>query len=185
MSTLGSDENFAHDSGSSRQGTLTTGNKAVYPGQGPCRVDRVIQRVVDARVVMFYHLIMLDDDQRGDLFVPVEKARAIGVRSLMKKSEVPEILAHLRKTAAPVDNWKQRASDNLQRFKSGSPYDLADVVVSLTELGDTKSLTLGQAGALVRARRLLICEISEVMGETKSSVEQQVDCALSEREKMN
>jgi hypothetical protein len=36
---------------------------------------------------------------------------------------------------------------------------------------------------LDRARRILICEISEVMGETKSAAEQQVDQALNMRKK--
>ncbi|MFY9610171.1 MAG: hypothetical protein WAU45_16355 [Blastocatellia bacterium] len=159
------------------RGALTTGNKAIYPGQGPCRIGRVVKRVVDARVIMFYHLTVLDDN-RGDLFVPVEKARAIGVRALMKKSEIPGLLAHLKKSAKTADTWKQRATDNLKLFTSGSPYDLAEVVASLTELGDTRSLTLGEAGTLGRARRLLICEISEVMGETRAAVEEQVDHAL-------
>ena len=38
---------------------LTVGTKAVYPCQGPCRIDRVINRVVDGRLVLFYHLFVL------------------------------------------------------------------------------------------------------------------------------
>jgi len=159
------------------RGPLTTGTKAVYPGQGPCRIGSVVKRVVGARVMMFYHLIVLDDN-RGDLFVPVEKARSIGVRLLIKKAEVPGLLAHLKKSAKTADNWKQRATDNLKLFASGSPYDLAEVVASLTELGIARSLTLGETGTLGRAKRLLICEISEVTGETKAAVEEQVDHAL-------
>jgi hypothetical protein len=34
---------------------------------------------------------------------------------------------------------------------------------------------------LVRARKFLVCEISEVMGETKSAAEEQVDQALRAR----
>ena len=159
------------------RGALTTGNKASYPGQGPCRIYRVVKRVVDAKPMMFYHLTVLDDN-RGDLFVPVGKARAIGVRALMKRSEIPGLLAHLKKSARTADNWKQRASDNLKLFTSGLPYDLAEVVASLTELSGTRSLTPGEAATLGRARRLLICEISEVMGETRAAAEKQVDSAL-------
>ena len=161
---------------------FAAGDKAVYPGQGPCRMVRVVKRAIDATVVMFYHLIVLDD-KRGDLFVPVEKAHAIGVRLLMTKAEIPGLFAHLRKSAKTADTWKQRASDNLKLFTSGSPYDLAEVVASLTELGDTSSLSLGETVTLGRARRLLICEISEVMGETRAAVEEQIDYALG-RQKM-
>jgi RNA polymerase-interacting CarD/CdnL/TRCF family regulator len=127
---------------------------------------------------MFYHLIVLDGS-RGELFIPVEKASAIGVRLLIKKSEIPKLLAHLQKKAYTADNWKQRASDNSKLFSSGSPFDLAEIVASLTQLGDSRSLTVNEARTLERARRLLVCEISEVMEETKPTAEEQVDNALS------
>jgi CarD family transcriptional regulator len=129
---------------------------------------------------MFYHLVILDESG-GELFIPVEKARAIGVRLMMKKSEIPGLLAHLKKSAKAADNWKQRATDNMKLFTSGSPFDLAEIVASLTELSNTRSLTLGESGTLGRARRLLISEISEVMGETKTEAAEQVDHALKAR----
>jgi CarD family transcriptional regulator len=129
---------------------------------------------------MFYHLIILDESG-GELFVPVEKARAIGVRLLLKKSEIPGLLAHLGTSAKAADNWKQRATDNMKLFTSGSPFDLAEIVASLSELSSARSLTLGESGVLGRARRLLISEISEVMGETKTAAGEQVDSALKVR----
>ena len=167
------------------QAILSAGNKAIYPGQGPCTIGRVIKRVIDGRVIMFYHLTMLDDSG-GDLFVPVDKANAIGIRLLMKESEIPGLLAHLKKGAKAADNWKQRATDNKKLFTSGSPFDLAEIVASLTELSESRSLTLGESGTLGRARRLLICEISEVTGETKTEAAELVDRALEARkEKWN
>jgi len=157
--------------------TLAAGEKAIYPGVGPCLIGRVEKRIVDARIVMFYHLIVLDGS-RGELFIPVEKAGPIGVRLMIKKSEIPTLLAHLRKSTKTADNWKQRANDNSKLFNSGSPFDLAEIVASLTELSDTRSLTVGESKTLGRARRLLVCEISEVMGETKTAAEEHVDQAL-------
>jgi CarD family transcriptional regulator, regulator of rRNA transcription len=177
MSARGLDGSLAADNQLRSRATLSTGSKAIYPGQGPCHIDRVVKRVIDGRAMMFYHLTMLDDN-RGDLFVPVEKARAIGVRLLIKKAEIPGLLAHLKKSVKTADNWKRRATDNLKLLTSGSPFDLAEIVASLTELSTTRSLTLGESGTLGRARRLLIGEIAEVTGETRAAVEEQVDCAL-------
>lgn len=160
--------------------SMPAGATAVYPGHGPCRIGRTVKRVVDGRAMMFYHLTVLDD-RGGELFVPVEKARAIGLRLLMTKSEIPKLLAHLKKGAKPPDNWKQRATDNLKLFNSGSPFDLADVVASLTKLRDNRPLTLGESVTLGKAKKLLVCEISEVMGEPKTTIEEQVDLALNEK----
>ena len=160
--------------------TLTVGNKAVYPSHGPCRINRIVNRVIDGKSTNFYHLLVLDDSA-GELFVPVDKARAIGLRLLLKRSEIPKLLLQLSKSTNTANTWKERAADNSRRFNSGSALDLAKVVGSLTKLKDTKSLTLSEARTLEKARKLLVCEISEVMGETKDQIEEQIDRALSAR----
>src|SRR6266849_9191877 len=130
--------------------SLTVGNKAIYPGQGPCLICRVVAKTVGSSAMMFYQMSVLDESG-GELFVPVDKARAIGVRLLMKKSEMPPLLTHLKKRTKAADNWKPRASDNLKLLTSGSPFDLAEVVASLTDLSDTRTLTLGESGTLSKA----------------------------------
>ena len=74
--------------------------------------------------------------------------------------------------------WKQRALDNSKLLASGSALDLAQIIGTLTELNGTKALSPRDRQVLDRARKNLICEISEVMGKTKIAAEQQVDDAL-------
>jgi RNA polymerase-interacting CarD/CdnL/TRCF family regulator len=157
--------------------TLTIGNQIVYPHQGPCRVGAVVKKVVDGRVTSFYHLVLLDGSP-GDLFVPLDKVCALGIRQLLKRSEIPKLLGYLQRATTPVTNWKQRASENASRFGSGSAFDLAAIVESLTELSETRPLAARDRHTLERARKLLICEISEVMGETRIAAEEQIDNAL-------
>src|SRR5436853_7111744 len=78
--------------------SLKVGEKAVYPGLGPCRLGSIEQRVVNERTVMFYHLIVLDDDRAGEVFIPVEKAESIGARSMLETSEFPRLTLHLERT---------------------------------------------------------------------------------------
>lgn len=168
---------------------LTVGTKVNYPCQGPCVIGPVVKKVVDGKPTRFYHLVVLDGGG-GELFVPVDKAEALGIRRLLKRSEIPELLDQLKKAArtaraATAKNWKQRTVDNLRLFTSGSASDLAKVVESLTDLSETKALSPSEKWTLERARKLLVCEISEVMGETKSAVAEQLDNALKAREKRN
>jgi CarD family transcriptional regulator len=160
--------------------TLIVGSKVVYPCQGPCLVGAVVEKVVAGRENRFYHLIVLADTG-GELFTPLEKVRAIGVRLLLKKSDIPGLLGRLMTPANIAGDRRQRAEATFKRFTSGSAFDLAEVVESLTELEKTKMLTLRESWTLARARNLLICEISEVMGETKSAAEERVDRALNAR----
>jgi CarD family transcriptional regulator len=159
---------------------LTVGNKVIYPGQGPCVIGPVVKKVVEGKPVSFYPLAPLDGSD-GELFVPVDKVQAIGVRLLLERSEIPKLLGHLKKAAGTAGNWKQRTMDNTKLFASGSAFDLAEIVESLTVLSKTKPLLPRDSLMLGRARKLLVCEISEVMGETKSAAEKQIDIALNSR----
>jgi RNA polymerase-interacting CarD/CdnL/TRCF family regulator len=159
---------------------LMVGNMVVYPGQGPCMIDTVFVRIVGGAPKSFYHLVILDDS-RGELFIPVDKAHTIGIRPLLERSEIPHLLDQLRKRANVSKDWKQRANDNSKLFSSGSAFDLAEIVKSLTELKEKKTLSIREDWTLERARKLLICEISEVMRETKSAAEEWVDQALQAR----
>jgi len=159
---------------------LTVGKKVNYPHQGPCRINEVVDKVIDGRPMSFYHLAILDDSG-GTLLVPTDKVEALGIRRLLERSEIPKLLGHFKKGGAPIANWKQRAMENSKLLTSGSAFDLAEVVESLTELNETKALSPRDREMLDRARRILICEISEVMGETKSAAEQKLDKALEAR----
>ena len=162
---------------------LNVGKKVVYPHQGPCRVGSVVKKDFGGRPTDVYPLALMDDS--GDvLFVPVDKVKTLGIRRLMEKSEIPKLLSRLSQKAemavlpATPMRWKQRAIDNSKLLASGSASDLAEIIGSLTELDGAKVLSPRDRQVLDRARKILICEISEVTGKTKGAAEQQVDDAL-------
>ncbi|HEX9264082.1 MAG TPA: CarD family transcriptional regulator [Candidatus Binatia bacterium] len=161
--------------------TLSVGTKVVYPNQGPCLIGAVVEKVIGGMPKNFYRLAVLDDGG-GELFIPIDNMRDLGIRRLLEKSEIPKLLAQLKKSASPVKNWKQRVIDNTKLLASGSAFDLANIVESLTQLGAAKPLSLRDRQMLERARKILVCEISEVTGKTKSAVAEQIDHALQRRE---
>jgi CarD family transcriptional regulator len=157
---------------------MTIGNKVFYPYQGLCIIGPVVKREMNGKAMRFYHLSVLDDG--GDLFIPVDKIADVGMRPLLKQSEIPKVMNRLKLKSSPhvVGHYNQRALLNAQLISTGAALDLADIVSSLTEFSGTKSLSFGQKKTLDRARRLLVCEISEVTGETKKEVEEQIALAL-------
>jgi CarD family transcriptional regulator len=156
---------------------LGIGNKVVHPSQGPCLIGAVVKKVVGGRQTSFYHLALLDESGDG-LFVPLDKIRTVGIRQLVAKSEIPKLLGHLEKGGVTEKNWKQRAVDNAKLLSSGSAFDLAEVVESLTELSVKRTLSPRDRQTLDKARKRLICEIAEVTGDTKGVAGEQVDSAL-------
>ncbi len=160
---------------------LTVGKKVAYPCQGPCLIVAVVRKIGDDRPMMFYQLLILDEGG-GELFVPVDKALAVGVRPLLDASEIPKLLDHLKKPVKYADNYRERARENLERFTSGSAFALAEVIRMLTDLSLMKALSFGEIKTLEKARKLLICEISEVTGKAKQETEELIDKTIKERE---
>jgi CarD family transcriptional regulator len=167
-------------SGEENRVILNSGNKVIYPYQGPCLIGPVIKKVIDGRLISFYRLALLDDSG-GELFVPVDKAQTIGIRPLLNRSDIPKLLDLLKEPSEADKDWKQRANDNFKLLTSGSAFDLAEVVKSLTKLGRKRELSFRESQTLEKARKLLIGEVAEVMGETKSAAEEQIDEALKAR----
>jgi CarD family transcriptional regulator len=159
---------------------LTSGNKVIYPSQGPCLIGPVIKKIIDGRPVSFYQLALLDDSG-GELFVPVDKVQTIGIRPLLSRSDIPRLLDMLKEPSGADKDWRQRAVDNFKLLTSGSTFDLAEVVKSLTNLSEKRALSFRESQILEKARKLLIGEISEVMGETKNATEEQINEALKPR----
>ena len=54
------------------------------------------------------------------------------------------------KTSEMARDWKQRANDILRLFTSGSAFDLAEIVGSLTEFNKAKSLSLRESWTLAK-----------------------------------
>jgi CarD family transcriptional regulator len=160
---------------------LTIGNKVFYPYQGLCIIGPVVQKIMEGKAVHFYQLSVLDDG--GDLFIPVDKIQTVGIRPLLKASEIPKLLNQLKLKPSPQAtlHYSQQALLNAQLITSGSALDLVEVVSSLTHLSEMRTLSYGQRKTLDKAKRLLIGEISEVMRETRVEAEEQINQALKAR----
>lgn len=160
--------------------SLASGSRIVYPSQGPCLIKAIVQKTIAERPLMFYQLLVLSDGG-GELFIPVEKVETVGIRLLMNRSEIPQLIDRLRQPTVIADNYRARSLHISELFGSGSAFDLAEIVGSLTELHVSKSLSFREHKALERAKGLLVCEIAEVMGLTKEVALGHVEAALAAR----
>lgn len=156
---------------------LSVGSKVSYPLQGPCLIGPVVTKIVDGAPADFHHLILLGGSG-AEFFVPYGQAPAKGVRRLLDKSEIPEVLERLKKPRTASGNGGQRAADHFKLCASGSALELAEAIASLTAMRGMNRFVSTDYGMLERARRLLIREIAEVMGESDGAAEARIDAAL-------
>jgi CarD family transcriptional regulator len=153
------------------------GDKVIYPNHGLGVVERIEDRTILGTTCGFYHLRILANDTT--VLVPLTNVESVGLRRAIADEEVERLFAQL--SNGKVDdhqNWKGRFKDNSDKMRTGSIYDVADVLKSLTFLAKSKSLSFREKRMLDRAKFLVISEISEVMREKTPAVEERVDRAL-------
>ena len=157
--------------------TFLVGDKVIYPNHGLGIVERIEEKPILGTTCGFFHLRIVSNDTT--VLVPVSNVEGVGLRKAITDEEVERLFGLLGD--GRIDNhqnWKGRFKDNSDKMRTGSIYDMADVLKSLTFLSKSKSLSFREKRMLDRARALIISEISEVIREKVAEVEAKVDRAL-------
>ena len=157
--------------------TFQVGDKVIYPNHGLGIVERIEEKTILGTTCGFFHLRIVSNDTT--VLVPVANVDGVGLRKAITDEEVERLFSLLGD--GKIDNhqnWKGRFKDNSDKMRTGSIYDMADVLKSLTFLSKSKSLSFREKRMLDRAKALIISEISEVIREKAIAVEERVDQAL-------
>ena len=157
--------------------TFEIGDKVIYPNHGLGIVERIEDKTILGTTCGFYHLRILANETT--VLVPVSNVDGVGLRRAITDEEVERLFLLLGD--GKIDNhqnWKGRFKDNSDKMRSGSIYDVADVLKSLTFLSRSKSLSFREKRMLDRAKFLVISEVSEVVRQPVAAIEERVDTAL-------
>ena len=152
------------------------GDKVIYPNHGLGVVERIETKTIMGTTCGFYQLRMANETT---VFVPVDNVDGVGLRRAISDAEVERLFNLLGDGKIEShQNWKGRFKDNSDRMRTGSIYDVVEVLKGLTFLSKSKSLSFREKRMLDRAKFLVVSEITEVLGEKTPQVEDKVDRAL-------
>jgi CarD family transcriptional regulator len=152
------------------------GDKVIYPNHGLGIIERLETKTIMGTTCGFYQLKMANETT---VFVPVDNVDGVGLRRAITDEEVERLFLQLGDGKIEShQNWKGRFKDNSDRMRTGSVYDVVEVLKSLTFLSKSKSLSFREKRMLDRAKFLVVSEISEVLDEKAETVEVKVDEAL-------
>lgn len=153
------------------------GDKVIYPNHGIGVVKRIETKTILGTTCGFYSLRMTSSETT--VLVPVDNVEGVGLRGAIEDHEVKKLFTLLGN--GKIDNhqnWKGRFKDNSDKMRTGSIYDVVDVLKSLNYLSQSKNLSFREKRMLDRAKFLVVSEISEVTAETSESIEEKVNKAL-------
>jgi CarD family transcriptional regulator len=153
--------------------------KVVYPAQGVAEVIGVETKAIGGRLTSFYLLRILDSDMK--ILVPVDKAHQVGLREIASNREVDEVLDILREKEVHLDKqtWNRRYRGFMEKIKTGSLFEVAEVFRDLYRLKTSKTLSFGERRMLDTAKNLIVKELSVARNWSEARVEKELDKAFS------
>jgi CarD family transcriptional regulator len=151
------------------------GDKAVYPAQGVAEVIKIEEKDIAGSRQQFYVLRILDTDRK--IMVPVSNASAVGLRQVISEVEIREIFDILKERTIAFDNqtWNRRYRGFMDKIKTGSIYDVAEVLRDLYRLKTDKQLSFGERRMLDTARTLIVKEIAIARSQTEEQVKTEIE----------
>src|SRR5215467_85105 len=151
------------------------GDKAVYPAQGVAEVIKIEEKDIAGCRQRFYVLRILDTDRK--IMVPVSNASAVGLRQVISEQEIREIFDILKERTIAFDNqtWNRRYRGFIDKIKTGSIYDVAEVLRDLYRLKTDKQLSFGERRMLDEARTLIVKEIATAREQTEDEVKNEIE----------
>jgi CarD family transcriptional regulator len=151
------------------------GDKAVYPSQGVAEVIGIEQKEVYGKVQSFYVLQGLETGLR--ILVPTDKADQVGLRRIAGREEIAEVMEILRDKEIHIDRqtWNRRYRGFMEKIKSGSLFEVAEVFRDLYRLKGMKPLSFGERRMLDTARGLICKEIGISRGKTEEDVKNEIE----------
>ncbi|MCE9500127.1 MAG: transcriptional regulator [Leptospira sp.] len=95
------------------------------------------------------------------VMIPVDKAKQVGIRAIISKKEVRKVLNLLMKDEIDTEeDWKIRYQNNMNKIKSGSIYEVADVCRNLFRRANGKELSIMERKLYESAYNLVKTEIA-------------------------
>jgi len=162
------------------------GDLAVYPAHGVGEIISIESRVVNGEKHDFYIMKVIENGMT--IMIPTNNVDSVGLRDVIPKKEIPKVYAVMQsKKEANTDNqtWNRRYREYMDKIKTGSLYDVAEVFRDLFLLKLTKDLSFGERKLYDTAQILLVKELSTAKKTDENSILTEIESLFVSEEAEN
>ncbi|MEI2699115.1 MAG: CarD family transcriptional regulator [Microthrixaceae bacterium] len=154
------------------------GDRVVYPHHGAAVIVKRVKRKMDGQTLEYLVLEMAHGELT--LSVPVDKADDVGMRPPIGSEEVEDLFELLgKKDIREPANWSRRFKNHQEKLKSGDVYQVAEVVRNLALRDQSKGLSAGEKSMFVKARSVLVSELSFALDVSEEEALAKVEAQLA------
>jgi len=137
------------------------GDLAVYPAHGVGKIQAIESRTINGEKYDFYIMKVIENGMV--IMIPTANVDSVGLRGIIDEKEIPrvyEIMQARREGLGDNQTWNRRYREYMDKIKTGSLYDVAEVFRDLFLLKLTKDLSFGERKLYDTAQILLVKELS-------------------------
>ncbi len=136
------------------------GDLAVYPAHGVGCIESIESKEINGDTMNFYMMKIVENGMV--IMIPTSNVESVGLREVIPETEIPKVYKVMQEKAQNGDNqtWNRRYREYMDKIKTGSIYDVAEVFRDLFQLKLEKDLSFGERKLLDTAQNLLVQELS-------------------------
>ena len=145
------------------------GDKVVYPMHGAGVIESIEEKEISGEKLRYYIIKLPMGEMKA--MVPMDKVKEVGLRQVIDEEEILKVFEVLKSESSSMPpNWNHRYRANLEKIKSGSIYEVAEVVRNLASRDRQKGLSTGEKKMLENARRILLSELVLAKNVTETTM---------------
>jgi len=152
------------------------GDLAVYPAHGVGRINAIETKLVNGETHDFYMMKILENDMT--IMIPTWNVEQVGLRDIIDEKEVfkvYEVMKQRRNSPAETQTWNRRYREYMDKIRTGSLYDVAEVFRDLSLLKLTKDLSFGERKLYDTAQILLVMELSTARNTDEETIISEIE----------
>lgn len=136
------------------------GDNVVYPGHGVGQIVAIETKEIMGCKQIFYS-IEIKGSSSKKIMVPQKNAENNGLRPIISRDDADKVIEILQQKDIKIDKqtWNRQYREYMEKIKTGSVYEIAEVLRDLFLLNMDKDLAYGQKNLLGKARQLLLREL--------------------------
>ena len=158
------------------------GDLAVYPAHGVGRIEAIESRDVNGETHDFYIMKVLENGMV--IMIPTWNVASVGLRDIIDEKDVPkvyDVMKGKRNSNLESQTWNRRYREYMDKIKTGSLYDVAEVFRDLSLLKFTKDLSFGERKLYDTAQILLVKELSTAKNTDEASIAAELEALIEEQ----
>jgi CarD family transcriptional regulator len=160
---------------------LNVGDKVLYPMHGAGVIQGIEKSNLMGQEKSYYILKLPFGEMK--IMIPVESVAKVGLRAIIPKSEAKKVFDVLKakpKTIATAGSWNKRFNANMLKLKSGSIYEVAELVKNLFCQDKRRKISTGERRLFDTAKQVLVSELMLACDQNNHDVERLVYASLEE-----